>query len=98
MPCRLPSATISRISSSVCSMMPLPWLMRWIGHLVGGRALDHRLHRPRALGRRNLDPILAAIVEPLLRGGQIVGIARGKADAGQKVARFTHERIACGYL
>jgi cytochrome c biogenesis protein CcdA len=30
-PCVLPIATISRISSSVCSMMPLPWLMRWMG-------------------------------------------------------------------
>ena len=50
-------------------------------HAVTGRALQHGVHRPRPLGRRNLDPILAAVGEPLRRRRQIVGVPRGKPGA-----------------
>ena len=77
--CRAPPSR--RISSSVCSMMPLPWLMRWIVTACSAAALDHRLHRPRTFGRRNLDPDTARRRRTACRRRQIVGVADGKLGA-----------------
>ena len=89
--CARPSATISRISSSVCSMMPLPWLMRWMVTSCAAALCD----APPRIARGPSDDgisiaVLAAVGEPLRRGGQIVGVARRQAGAGQKVGGFTH--------
>ena len=57
------------------------------------RLCEHRLETARALGGRDLDPVLRAVRKPLRRVGQLVQIPARKPGVGEKAANRVHTRV-----
>ena len=84
------SRAISSSSSSVSRKTPLPCETRWMRDVEPRRLLEHCLEAARALGARDLDPVLRAVGEALRRVGQLVQVARRQVDRAEEVARLAH--------
>ena len=76
-------------SSSVSMKTPLPCETRWTRDVEARRLLEHGLEATRALGARDLDPVLRAVGKALRRVGQLVQHppAGGRSSAGSRASR-----------
>src|SRR5439155_3545961 len=54
------------------------------------RLLEHGVEAARPLRARDLDPVLRAVREALVRVGQLVQVAGREADRAEEVARRGH--------